>query len=89
MKKERCSDIDKILVDNKNNEVKINVNTKIYGLYNIFRAAQKFTESCFVLVDGDPIDVLQVTLKPKTKEVKLEILGYEFYNCLLSTLKEI
>jgi hypothetical protein len=34
-------------------------------------------------------DSIEVKLKPKSKKTDLKILGYEFYNHLLNTLKEI
>jgi hypothetical protein len=34
-------------------------------------------------------DLIEVKLKPKSKKANLKIIGYEFYNHLLNTLKEM
>lgn len=76
-----------IQVDKKNNVVKLIVDTRFYGCGAVLSAAKAYTDSCWVYVDGDTEDKLLVTLKPKTDEIKLETLGYEFYNFMLGLMQ--
>lgn len=77
-----------IQIDKKNNTVKLIVDTRFYGYGAVLNAAKAYTESCWVYVDGDIEDKLLVTLKPKTNEIKLETLGYEFYNFMLGLMQD-
>jgi len=68
-------------------KVKVEVNPAFYSHYCVQKTKERFKKICQVSVIKKD-DMLIVTLKPNSK-VNLEILGYEFYNHLLSTAKEI
>jgi hypothetical protein len=74
-------------IDRKNKEVKLVVDTRFYGYGAVLQTAKDYTESCWVLVDGDKNDKLLVTLKPKTNDIELETLGFEFFNYMLGLIQ--
>lgn len=78
--------MEKITVKKEEKQVLINFNTNFYPTIYIFRAAQEFSNSCWTSVDGNP-ENLQVMLRPKSEEIDLDTLGYEFYNYVLSIIK--
>lgn len=78
--------MDKIVIKKEEKEVLINFDTKFYPFDCILRAAQDFSDSCWVSVDGSP-ESLQVMLRPKSDEIDLDTLGYEFYNYVLGIIK--
>ena len=47
-----------------------------------------FLKQCKVLIKKRK-NLIEVRLKPKSKRANLEILGYEFCNHMLNTLKEM
>lgn len=78
--------MEKITVKKEEKQVLINFDTKLYPSDCIFKAAQDFSDSCWTSVDGSP-ENLQVMLRPKSEEIDLDTLGYEFYNYVLSIIK--
>ena len=77
----------RISVDKDKKEVSLTVDTRFYGRAAVLEASKDFTESCWVAVDGDIDDELFVTIKPKSDEIDLDSLGYEFYNYLLGVIQ--
>jgi len=77
-----------IKTDKKENLVRLIVDTKFYGASAVIAAAKAYTESCWMYVDGDANDKLLVTMKPKSKEIDLNTLGYEFYNYILGLIQD-
>lgn len=67
-------------------QILINFDTKLYPTECIVKAAQDFSESCWTGMGGNP-NKLQIVLMPKSKEVNLDTLGYEFYNYVLGIIK--
>ena len=63
----------------------INFDTKFFKKEHVILAAQAYTDSCWVLVDGSEENVT-VILIPKEKMDK-DILRDEFYNYVLATVK--
>ena len=74
-------------IDKPNNEVKLIIDTKFYGIDAVLESAKEYSEVCWVMVDGNVDDKLLVTLKPKLKEIKLDSLGYEFFNYVLGLIQ--
>lgn len=70
--------------DSEKGIVSISVNPKLYSLDVVYSAAYIFTEKCYVLLDGDPLQEIIVELKPKFPNVNLEELGREFNNELIN-----
>ena len=69
-------------------EVRIEVNPNFYNMNCVKRTGKLFLGECKVLIKKR-MDLIEVRLKPKSDKTNLEILGYEFYNYLLNTLKEM
>ncbi len=67
----------------ENDSVVLNINAKIYALETIYSAAYVFLDRAYVMLDGDPENMIIVRLKPKGKE-ELEKLGGEFLNELIN-----
>ncbi len=77
---------EKINIDEKNKKVVIKFDTVFYPSGCVFKAVQDFSDSCWTSADGT-LENLQVVLKPKSKNTSLDTLGYEFYNYVLSIIK--
>src|SRR3989338_1802370 len=65
----------------------IEVNTEVYPLHAVYKAASSFIEKAYIFLDGDPTHKISIELKPK-KRANLESLGREFYNTLISIMAE-
>lgn len=78
--------MEKIVIKKEEKQVLINFDTKLYPSDCIFKAAQDFSDSCWISVDGTP-ENLQVMLRPKSEDDELDTLGDEFYNYVLSIIK--
>jgi hypothetical protein len=76
-----------VLIDRDIGEVKIILDTKFYGYGSILQAGKDFSESCWVYVDGDIKDKMLVTIKPKTQDIRLDTVGYEFSNYVLGLMQ--
>jgi hypothetical protein len=76
-----------ISVDKQAGLVRLVLDTKLYGYGAVMEAGKDFSESCWVLVDGDKDDKLLVTLKPKSNEIEVDTLGYEFSNYVLGLMQ--
>jgi hypothetical protein len=79
--------MERVQVDRKTNSAVLNLNTKLYKVEKILKVAQSFSEACYVDVGGDVEGVIQVKLKPKTKNLKASEVGYEFFNHVLAEMK--
>lgn len=79
--------MEKVSVEGKSVEVKLN--SKIYCYDCALKTKDAFKKLCRVFVKKND-DFIFVALKPKRKikNTELEILGYEFCNHLLNTMKE-
>ena len=69
-------------------EVSLSINPNFYN-YDCVKRTKKLFLKDFNIVVKKTKDSIEVKLKPKSKKVNLETLGYEFYNHLLNTLKEM
>ena len=71
-------------INKKDNYVLISVNPKIYPVDVVLSSAYIFTDSCYVLVDGDPNEEIIVELRPKDKKGEVEKIGRDFNNELVN-----
>jgi len=74
--------MEKVIVDKKERIVKLNFNNNFYKESLIDQAIQNFSEICDITKENTLI-----CLKPKNKKIKLEKIGYEFYNHVLALIK--
>lgn len=74
----------KIEIDKKNNLVKLRFNKHFYKEEFIDLAIKDFDNVCEIKKEKNVLN-----LKPKSKEIELETVGYEFYNYLLGLIKNI
>ncbi len=68
------------------NKVIVNFDTKLFQKEHILLAAQAYTESFWVLVDGSDESTSAILL-PKKGKIDGEKLKDEFYNYVLATVK--
>ena len=71
-------------INKKDGCVMISVNPKIYPVDVVLSSAYIFTDSCYVLVDGDPHEEIIVELRPKDKKEDIEKIGRDFNNELVN-----
>lgn len=71
-------------IDLEKGIVIMSLNPKLYSLDVVFSAAYIFTEKCYVLLDGDPLQEIMVELKPKSQDMDLKAIGREFNNELIN-----
>jgi len=73
----------------KGKEVRIEINPAFYSYEAVLLTKKILKDVCQVSVRKKE-DVILVSLKPKPKmKINLETLGYEFYNYLLNSVKEM
>lgn len=74
----------------KENEIRFLLNTKFYPLEAIILAANNFISDFWVLVDGNPSEIL-VCIKPKKDEkiIEWEKVVLEFINHVVAGIKEL
>lgn len=78
--------MEKVSLMKEEKKVMVYFDTKFYPSECVFKAARDFSESCWTSVDGNS-ENLQVMLKPKSEGTDLNNLGYDFYNYVLSIIK--
>jgi hypothetical protein len=69
-------------------KVRVDVNPKFYNYETVLKTANTFDGICKTSVKQFD-DCIVVFLQPKSKKTNIKNLGYEFYNHLLNTTKEI
>ena len=77
-----------ILIDDKNKEVIINLNTVFYPEAFIIKTAEKFENFCWINLSGNSDKCVNVSLKPKDDAISYDKVGFEFMNHLLATIKD-
>lgn len=78
--------MEKINVNNEEKQVLVNFDTRFYPSDCVLKAVQDFSDSCWTSTDSSSGN-LQVMLRPKSEEINLDTLGYEFYNYVLGIIK--
>jgi His-Xaa-Ser system protein HxsD len=81
--------LDNLEINKEEYYVMVSVNPKFYPVDVVMSAAYIFSERCYVLVDGDPVDEIIVKLIPKEKGADVEKLGREFNNELVDYANHI
>lgn len=78
-----------ITIYEERNEVKIDINTRLYNYNSIITSLKDFSENNWVYLNMDSDLCVSVFLKPKNKDddINLTNLGYEFYNYILGIMK--
>ena len=71
----------------KRGKVELNFNPKIYCYNCIIQTKKKFNKICRISIKKDSNNI-KLVLIPKERNINLEILGYEFFNHALNTIKE-
>lgn len=61
-------DADSITIDEKNKSARISLNPTLYPQSAVMRAAYRFTDGFDVVVDGDALSKIVVTLKAKPED---------------------
>jgi len=76
----------KIKIKEKENEIVVFVNSKVYPLEAVYGAAYVFLDRAYIYLDGDPEKEIFIYLKGKEKltEKSLREMGNEFLNELLN-----
>jgi hypothetical protein len=64
----------------------VNFDTNFFQKEHVILAAQAYTDSCWILVDGSEKSVSAILI-PKEKGIEKEKLKDEFYNYVLATIK--
>ena len=72
----------RVSVDKERNAAVLTFNEDLYPQELINKSISDFKEVCDVKFEDK-----NLVLKPKTKDVNIENLGYEFYNYLLGLIK--
>ncbi len=62
----------------------VNVNPELFSLDAVYLASFQMIEKAYVILDGDPDEMIQVKLIPKNKK-DLKTVGWELSNQLLSS----
>ncbi len=79
--------MDKVRINKKRDETVVFLDTTFYPSEDIMEATRAFSESCWVTAEGDAKSIMQVNLKPRSKHIELDKIGYEFYNYVLGVIK--
>ncbi|MDP7079365.1 MAG: HxsD-like protein [Candidatus Undinarchaeales archaeon] len=76
-----------VTVDKDLRTVVLDLDTRFYPMDAVMQASQAYLETCWVYVDGDAEGLVRVTLTPRSKKIRINQLGYEFLNYVLSVMK--
>ena len=71
-------------INSKENQVIVSVNPQVCPLDIVLSSAYIFTDTCYVLIDGEPNEEILVKLIPKNTQADLEKIGRDFNNELVS-----
>ena len=82
-------EIDKIKINKRKNEVILNLDTRFYDFNSIRISLAAFGESCNTSVDEDKNGVVRVILSPRSEDMDIDTLGYEFCNYVLGAMQNI
>ncbi len=75
-----------IKIEQKENQITLSINPKIYPLEVIYSAAYMFLDKAYVMIDGDPETEIIISMKAKENMNKddLEKIGLKFHNELVN-----
>jgi len=72
----------RVEVEEKNSTVTLTFNKNLYPQELIEQAISDFKDACEAAFQNE-----KLVLRPKSDEIKADVLGYEFYNYLLGLIK--
>jgi His-Xaa-Ser system protein HxsD len=75
---------DNITLSKDRHTVNVKINPKIFSMDIIYSAAYVFLDRAYVMLDGNPGELVIAELKPKNPADDLEIMGREFFNELIN-----
>jgi hypothetical protein len=78
--------MERISVNKDERSVSIKFDTRFYPSAHVFRAIQDFSGICTISIDGSGAE-LSIVMKPKSDEIDIGTLGFEFYNYVLGVIK--
>jgi len=73
-----------VTVNGPDRKVEMSINLAFYPMPKVLMAAQDFSGSCWVDVRGVNSGRIQLSIRPKSQEQDVSLLGHEFLNYLLS-----
>lgn len=76
-----------VIIDKKKNLVRLNINLLFYTEEKIKEACKDFEEICSMRFLSSKENFV-ISLKPKKKNIDINILGFEFMNYLLGISKK-
>jgi len=76
----------KVRVDKKKNQVTVIFDTKFYNSESVNLSIDDFKDCCFTKLKSGR-DKITVLLSPKSNEIDIDTLGYEFYNYVLGKMR--
>ena len=78
-----------ITIFEERNEVKVDINTKIYNYNAVLLSVKDFLDTNWIYLDGQSDSSVSVFIKPKkpVENTDLKLLGYEFYNYVLGIME--
>ncbi|MBN2013753.1 MAG: HxsD-like protein [Candidatus Altiarchaeota archaeon] len=76
----------KVSVDERKNRVVAVFDTRFYTPESIKSSAEDFEDCCRLQIRSWKDDIT-VVLSPKSRDINLDFLGYEFYNYVLARMR--
>jgi hypothetical protein len=77
---------ERVRVDREKNQVTVVFDVKFYEPESVKSSVNDFMDCCFIeLESGD--DYVTVVLSPKSREIEINTLGFEFYNYVLGKMR--
>ena len=76
-----------VAVNRQGDQVDMSINLDFYPMPKVLMAAQDFSGACWVNVQELSNARLKVSIRPKSSEQDVSVLGHEFFNYLLSLVK--
>lgn len=86
-KKETETETETITIDEKGKSILLAINPRLYPQTAVMRASYRFIDDFSVIVDGDPLSTIYVTIKAKPEDSasysELEELAHAFFKELI------
>ncbi|RLI93382.1 MAG: hypothetical protein DRO89_00010 [Candidatus Altiarchaeales archaeon] len=76
----------KVRIDEKKNRVTVTFDTRFYEPESIRLSVNDFRDCCSAKLKSED-GKITVVLSPKSKEIDINTLGYEFYNYVLGRMR--
>jgi len=76
----------KVRIDGVKNRVTVILDPKFYNSESVNLSVNDFKDCCLTKLKSEN-DKITVVLSPKSKEIDINTLGYEFYNYVLNKMR--